>query len=364
MINIVFCTLASFNLVKAQNVDQKVMAEIENVKGEFSRDQIKQGKVLYELQRANRRIKNLVEESSKLEQDRMVIEAASNDLQKKITTLNEKSNKQKTLLANRLAAIYKFSGQGLARMIFSSQSASDLERNLKILGLISSRDFLLIKDWTANKQELISKQKKLEARLEKIKTLTSKIQSREQKLEQANKYRMKILSAIRNSAKFKKSKLAAIKEKYQNDAGILDLLFKPTLFEYKGTLEWPVSGKISKKFGFVEDLEYGVGFRNPGVFIETTQAHQVRAVFDGSVAFEGELEGFGKTVILDHGDHFFSVYAHLSAVKTKFNETVKAGEVIARAGKDPLEQKQGIHFELRHFAEPYDPTKWMKGINL
>jgi septal ring factor EnvC (AmiA/AmiB activator) len=349
---------------KAQTMDQKIVTEIENVKGEFSRDEIKQSKILSQLKRTNQRIEKLVQESSQLDQKRMLVEAASNDLQKKIATLSEKTGKQKALLANRLTAIYKFGGQGMARLIFSSQSASDLDRNLKILSWISARDLALIKDWTANKKDLLAKQTKLVARLEKIKNLNDQLRTKELKLEQENQYRTKILAAIKSSKKFKKTKLAALKQKYQNDAEVLDLLIKPTLFSFKGKLDWPVTGKVRTKFGYIEDTNYGVGYRNSGIFIESPLAQPVKSVFEGRIAFQGVIEGFGKTVIIDHGDHFFTVYAHLAKIVAALNESVKAGQVIAHSGQDPMEQKYGIHFELRHFAEPYDPTRWMKGIHL
>jgi septal ring factor EnvC (AmiA/AmiB activator) len=345
-------------------ISEQSIQDISQAKSQLSASEIRQRKLLSELYFANKRMKQLVQESSNLEQERMSVESVNRDLQSKIDDVTQKVKDQKNLLRSRLSAIYKFGGQGLARFLLSSQSSSDLERNLKILGLISSRDFNLIKEYSSSVAELETKQKRLNARIEKLKSLEKSIKIKEENLEAENRYRMKFLAAIKNSKNFNLAKLREFKRKYENDSGALDLLFKPTLFDFKGKLIWPISGSVVKKFGLLEDKEYGVATRNHGVFIEGKTSAEVKSIFEGRIAFEGDINGFGRTIIIDHGDHFYSVYANLDSVAVNQEGVVKAGETIAKAGFDPIDKKSGLYFELRHFSEPYDPSKWMKGSDL
>jgi septal ring factor EnvC (AmiA/AmiB activator) len=285
-------------------ISEQSLQDISKVKSEVSASELRQRKLLSELYFANKRMKQLVQESSNLEQERMSVESANTDLQSKIETVSQKVKDQKNLLRSRLSAIYKFGGQGLARFLLSSQSSSDLERNLKILGLISNRDFNLIKEYSSSVAELETKQKRLNARIEKLKVLEKSIKIKEEKLESENRYRMKFLAAIKNSKNFNLAKLKELKRKYENDSGALDLLFKPTLYDFKGKLVWPIAGDVVKKFGLIQDKEYGVATKNHGVFIESKTSAEVKSIFEGRIAFEGEIAGFGRTLIIDHGDHF------------------------------------------------------------
>jgi septal ring factor EnvC (AmiA/AmiB activator) len=71
------------------------------------------------------------------------------------------------------------------------------------------------------------------------------------------------------------------------------------------------------------------------------------------------MQGYGQTVIIDHGDHYYTVYGHISRVKAKIGDTLKAGEVFAEAGPASRRMSEGMYFEIRHFSEPENPAHWI-----
>ncbi len=64
--------------------------------------------------------------------------------------------------------------------------------------------------------------------------------------------------------------------------------------------------------------------------------------------------------IIDHGDHFYTVYAHLQEIFRKKGDAVDTGEVIATLGDTGSLKGVCLHFELRHHGQPVDPVEWLK----
>ncbi|HZS10907.1 MAG TPA: peptidoglycan DD-metalloendopeptidase family protein, partial [Nitrospirales bacterium] len=77
----------------------------------------------------------------------------------------------------------------------------------------------------------------------------------------------------------------------------------------------------------------------------------------GTVAYADWLKGYGLVMILDHGNGFFSLYAHASKLLAKVGQGVKAGSTIGEAGDTGLTGESTLYFELREGAEPVDPMQ-------
>ncbi|HSV92089.1 MAG TPA: peptidoglycan DD-metalloendopeptidase family protein [Desulfobacterales bacterium] len=132
------------------------------------------------------------------------------------------------------------------------------------------------------------------------------------------------------------------------------------LAELKGLLIFPVDGKIVSVFGPYRDPQSKTpAFRN-GIEIAAERGEPVRAVHAGSVAFAGWFRGYGNVLIIDHGDHFHSVYAHLEETFKSVDNRVEAGEVVATAGDSGPMGGAGLYFELRHRDRAVDPLAWLR----
>jgi septal ring factor EnvC (AmiA/AmiB activator) len=84
---------------------------------------------------------------------------------------------------------------------------------------------------------------------------------------------------------------------------------------------------------------------------------RVVTVAEGEVVFAGPFPGLGNTIILNHGDRYHTVYAHLSSVAHEVGQKVRQNEVIgALAAADPM-----LHFELRSEGKAVDPLPWFAG---
>jgi len=110
----------------------------------------------------------------------------------------------------------------------------------------------------------------------------------------------------------------------------------------QGRLKKPVNGTLAGLFG----QDRGDGEVWKGVFYNTVPA-PVSSIASGTVTFAGELEGYGKVVVLDHGDGYVSIYSGLSEIDIAQNYAVNAGSKIGTSGTLPSGET-GLYLEVRY----------------
>ncbi len=131
----------------------------------------------------------------------------------------------------------------------------------------------------------------------------------------------------------------------------------------KGRLHIPVQGKIVSRFGRSKTGDYKSFTFQSGIDIKVERGEPVRSVFKGDVMFAQWLKGYGNLVIINHGDNYYTLYAHVEEIFIKRGETVDTGEVIATAGDTGSIKGLRLHFEVRHHGKPVNPMKWIrKGV--
>ncbi len=351
---------------QAESEVKTLAQDFEKTRQSLEKAELKQRQVLSALYQLNKKIKRSVTERGKLSQQKSLLEVNINSLSEKVQDLDQKSGSQKALLAERLRAIYKLGGASLARFLVSSSNSATLERNLKVLGIVASRDLELIKAYRQDLKELERQKRTLALRLEGLNEVEQKIAKQESGLRREQGLKSKLLDGIRKSKLFALNKIQDLREKSMkiniDDAGVFDLLFKPSFADQKGALPKPLDGTVQRRFGLMKDENHPYTLTHKGIFISAAKGSPIKSVFDGRVSYVGLLPGFGTTLIVDHGDHYYSVYAHAEEVKVQLGDEIAQAQVIANVGHSVQEATPGLYFEIRHFSEPYDPQQWTKGL--
>jgi len=98
------------------------------------------------------------------------------------------------------------------------------------------------------------------------------------------------------------------------------------------------------------------GSDGPGLEMRAPAGSPVRAVYSGRVAFSDEYAAYGKTVIIDHGDRYYTVTGNLQELGVSAGEDVVAGARIATVGG--VGQNAGVYFEIRLGVETIEPGEW------
>jgi murein hydrolase activator len=135
---------------------------------------------------------------------------------------------------------------------------------------------------------------------------------------------------------------------------------QPPFIKLKGLLNLPVNGKIISSYGRHRDAEFDVMSFRSGVLIRADRGEPIHAVANGTTLFADWFKGYGNMLIIDHGDHYYTVYAHLEALFKARGDPVDADEVIATVGETATPAGPGLHFEVRHYGKPVDPLAWLR----
>jgi murein DD-endopeptidase MepM/ murein hydrolase activator NlpD len=125
---------------------------------------------------------------------------------------------------------------------------------------------------------------------------------------------------------------------------------------------WPVEGAVTSSFGERIDPFNGEGAFHTGVDISTGFGTPVVAPADARVISADFVNGYGRTVMLDHGHAITTLYGHLSGFAVSEGQSVRRGDVIAYVGSSGRSTGAHLHYEVRIHETPVNPHKYLRTI--
>jgi murein DD-endopeptidase MepM/ murein hydrolase activator NlpD len=128
----------------------------------------------------------------------------------------------------------------------------------------------------------------------------------------------------------------------------------------RGKLPHPVTGTVEVGFGRVVDPRFSTVTVQNGLDIRAPGGIQVRAVAPGRVAHAGWFKGYGNLVIVDHGDGYHTLVAHLGSMNTAMGEEVQTGTLLGTVGDTGSLKGPYVYFEIRERGRPVDPRAWLR----
>lgn len=129
--------------------------------------------------------------------------------------------------------------------------------------------------------------------------------------------------------------------------------FKGDLSTLKGSLSWPIKGRLAQTFGSPRADSHW-----DGVLIEANEGTEIKAVMEGKVVYAEWLKGYGMLLIIDHGHGLMTLYAFNQSLYKHTGEWVESGDVIATVGQSGGRNQAGLYFGIRQNGTPVDPLEW------
>jgi septal ring factor EnvC (AmiA/AmiB activator) len=185
-------------------------------------------------------------------------------------------------------------------------------------------------------------------------------------LEQARRQRGQVLASLEREAGGRTATLQRLRQDRAALERTLErirratrsLPYDPNLpfAQTRGRLNWPAAGRIIVNYGATISSE----LRSVGIDIDTDRDEPVKAVHEGRVVFTDWLSGRGQVIVIDHGNDYLSIYAHLGELYVANGKKVTGGETIATAGDSGGRKTTGLYFEIRRDEKPVDPRGWFR----
>lgn len=274
-------------------------------------------------------------------------------------------SEQRTALASQLRAAYMGGQEEQLKLLLSQEDPAAFGRMMvyySYLGRARAGRIAEIRALVAKLEEALAAEN---AERERLASLESDSRRELAGVDAARAERTKALRAVNAQIRSQSDSIAKLKR----EASALEKLLADLrramrdlppaggqAFEkVRGRLAWPVPGKISARYG----QPRGGGLKWNGVMIDAGRGTEVRALYDGRVAYADWLPGMGLLLIIDHGG-YMSLYAHNEQLFKSAGDRVEGGEVVATVGDSGGRSQPGLYLEIRRGAQPVDPVPWFR----
>ncbi len=123
-----------------------------------------------------------------------------------------------------------------------------------------------------------------------------------------------------------------------------------------GQFIWPVGAdSITSDFGNRVHPVYGTDKFHSGVDIGAADGANIGAADAGTVVYSGVMGGYGNCVMIDHGNGYTTLYAHMSSISMSKGDTVSQGDLVGQVGSTGVATGPHLHYEVRQNGSTIDP---------
>lgn len=346
----------------------------EDIKKQISGAKQEQSVIRKELEEINKEITKSEQSLFKLERqiaDTTVdAKAAAEELEEAEGRVADRDE----LLKTRVRLMYKNGSVGYLELLLNSTSFSDFIQRFNTMKKIVAQDKSILDDNIRDKNIIADKKEQIDtylASLEQLFTETEELKASLRAKKEKQQYQMTALNEKveeLNGANAEEEKiimeLAAAQSKLINEKRLLQF--------GGGKFIWPVpeSTRITSEFGVRYDPFTGVQTGHTGIDIgrpdpngKSLQGADILAAADGVVILASYVNGYGNTVMIDHGSGIWTLYGHIrnGGIMVKVGQAVARGDKIAEVGSTGRSTGPHLHFEVREDNKAVSPWKYLNG---
>jgi murein hydrolase activator len=321
----------------------------------------------------------LAEIEFQLEATTRHVEEATRDL----LHTREELRERQAVLERRLRGIYKRGPLHTVEVLLGAESFVDLLNRYRYLQMIADYDRSLIHSVRSLEDELQAQTVELRQSMAELDRLRQFQMGEVAELRQVEAERQYALSQFRTREEQAVTRLDQLEAAEGRLTGLVADLERRRLeaerraaaggaaptgpaslaVEDMGRLDWPVEGELAYRFG-LDRRPNGTVLRWNGIGIRAPVGTPVRAVRGGVVALAGPFEGYGPSVIVSHGDGFYTLYLYLDEVGVVEGRAISAGQVVGTVGGGGTFDGAHMEFQLRapvggSTPQAQDPLQWL-----
>jgi septal ring factor EnvC (AmiA/AmiB activator) len=308
-----------------------------------------------------------------LAQVRRVAERARETLERveaEAAAIRERRAVLERAMSGRAVALYKAGTAGPVRLLFAANGVRDLLSRLNALKLLLGHDIDLLERHRVESAALLEAEARAREALEGRDEALAKLRERSDQLKRERGTKRKLVARLHKDRARERAALVELETAARAlEETVTSLRRAPALrseplgppFEsLRERLAPPVDAPIATSFGRVVDAEFKTETFRSGVEFDAPLGAAVEAVAAGQVRFAGWFRGYGKLVILDHGDEYFTISGHLADIRVDVGDEVEARGVIGTVGDTGSLSGPRLYFEVRQGREPQDPREWLR----
>jgi murein hydrolase activator len=316
------------------------------------------------ISQSNRALIELQAESRELRQEALAIAEERRRLGRSL------AEREKTI-GRMLAARQAAGAPDALRVALSGEDPGAVARRLHYTSYLASASAAMLSDYRSALAESERLAREAEARRESLKALEARGRADRERMLSERRERRRVLERVAAEVRKSRKEINVLRA----DAARLSRLVeglgqllpakarKEPFSKLRGRLSLPVRGELIGRFGAQRGRTVGAtagATLAKGIFIRAPEGRPVRAIASGQVVYAEWMRGFGKLLIVDHGEAYLSIYANNESLLKQVGEVVALGEAIATTGASGGNEETGLYFEIRHLGRAFDPLRWVK----
>jgi septal ring factor EnvC (AmiA/AmiB activator) len=384
---------AAPNALLAQGSDlQRQISEsrlrLEEIRAERARLQAELDDARGGMRDASRELANIERQLSasrsvlaELELQLRMAENETDDNSRSLLVTRDRHLEATAVLHRRLREVYKLGALHTVRVLLGADSFADLLNRYRYVQMIATYDRALVERVGRLESDLQARDDELHANMIDLGRLRQAQLVEVSELRSVESQRQDAISNFRGAENRALSRLDTLGRDGQRMQGLIDDLEERRLEAERrnatasrpaptsstapstaaaGSLDWPVTGRILYRFG-VERRPNGTTLRWNGIGIGALPGTPVQAVRAGTVVLAGPFEGYGPTVVLSHGDGFYTLYLYLEDIGVVEGRRVEMGQVVGTVGGRDTPEGPHIEFQIRN-PQAQDPLPWLRTL--
>lgn len=385
--------LLSPSFVEAKRKDPK--KEYERVQRELKKRQealkktiSREGSILKEMEALNRELGKLKRDIKEIRYGIRKKNRQIREIKGEMQKISDTLGGQKRFLEKQIQSMQKFGVQGIdalltgkrdprpdvlhlsfadqIRLLFSAEDIPDMVRRWRALEKIARYEYEVMRSYLDNIRALKEKEKELTGLLANLKAQKKELYAKEEDLREKKKKKIQLLASVRKERDLYKQMISELKESERRLRKMIQEEERQKAYvqkgfrKMKGRLPWPVNGTVALPYGSYRDPKYKTPVFRNGIHIKTKENATVRSVYSGKVVYADWFKGYGRVVIVNHGEGYHTVYANLSDIFLHKGDIIKKGQEIGRVGESGTINSPGLYFEVRYKGKPVNPIHWLK----
>lgn len=354
---------------KARKKYSDVQQQLKDKQARLKQTERVENATLQDLDDINRRINELTSALRASREKLAIITTQLEKLTSQVQALEERLARHKKWIEQKVRAMARTNPQrDMAVAIARAKDLGELMRRWKHLQRLASYEASIIE---RNKQDLKALST-MRAALDQTRAEHDRekrnLEAAKAEVDKKADQKQRILATVRDERRTQQQMVEELKR--AADAllkAIEQEESKDTTYEgggafrsLKGKLPWPVQGRVLVPFGTSADPTYKTPVFRNGIYIQATEGSTAKSVNEGKVVFADWFKGYGKLVVINHGEGYHSLYANLSEIFLRNGDIIKGGQAVGSVGNSGMLDKPSLYFEVRFKGKPLNPSQWLR----
>jgi septal ring factor EnvC (AmiA/AmiB activator) len=320
-------------------------------------------------------------------------------LNKQIEKITQQLQAREAYLQTRLRVLYKQGRGAYVPFLLSAADLTDFFRRIRFTVKLVEYDAELLQQHRGDLDALDRARRSVKARAEQLQKARIHVATKKEEIEQEQAKKNTLLTRIRDEqgtyenvmqeleesskrlmaliVKLERERKRALAQQAQEQRRRQQQARKPTtpgtpappiepyyngdgkFAKLRGQLTWPISGTLVSTYGKIKHPTFNTYTFNKGIGIGAAPGSEFRAIEAGQVLYADRFKGYGNLLIVDHGDSYYSLYAHASDLLVQVGDRVKRQQVVGRTGEGGSLNGPALYLEIRHQGKPENPLEWL-----